>query len=441
MKYKTLLGITLLVGNGICCVAQNPITPEGTFFSDPSARQWVDGKVYLYGSRDESAEYWCSYDNDVLSSADLINWTLHKDVFSSRGEWDEIVGTDALLFASDCIYKDSTYYLFFCTPDNDYAEGIAVSSSPIGPFRNGYRLSPCRQIDPSVFIDDDGQIYYYWGQGSLKGAILQPNMKNLEPTTLRDHILTGEEHYFHEGVQAFKRNGIYYLTFADQSRRGKPTCIGYATSISPWGPFAYRGVIIDNYGCESTVWNNHGSVALINGKWYVFYHRSSNGKQTFRKACVEPIEFDDDGLIKEVEMTSQGVMESLNPFMETEARIACQLSGKTIVRTYPDGQERLSNIADGDVATWKYFDFTRIPSQFDLHVISGNGGNIDIYVDNLTTKPLCSVKIPPGDGETMEKVTVGLSSSFLSAGKHSLLFRFSGKKDMELFQLDRFRFE
>jgi beta-xylosidase len=110
MKHK-LLPSALCLFTAVAVSAQNPISHEGTFFADPSARQWKDGKVYLYGSRDESASYWCSYSYDILSSADLKSWTVHKNVFSSKGENDEIAGTDALLFAPDISTSLSCFFL------------------------------------------------------------------------------------------------------------------------------------------------------------------------------------------------------------------------------------------------------------------------------------------------------------------------------------------
>ena len=162
-------------------------------------------------------------------------------------------------------------------------------------------------------------------------------------------------HHFHEGSQLTKRNGIYYLTFADISRKGRPTSIGYATAKSPFGPYTYRGVIVDNAGCDPESWNNHGGIAEFNGQWYVFYHRSTNGSRSMRKACVEPIEFDGDGLIKEVEMTSSGAAWGLVPFGETPARIACKMTGNARIVLTRDGKERLGGIRAGDTATWRWY--------------------------------------------------------------------------------------
>ena len=123
-----------------------------------------------------------------------------------------------------------------------------------------------------------------------------------------------------------KRNGVYYYVFADTSR-GKPTCLGYATGSSPLGPFTYQGVIIDNALCDPGSWNIHGSIEEVNGQWYVFYHRSSNNSQYLRRACAEPVFFDENGLIREVQMTSQGAGAPFAPGEAIPACAACEVVG------------------------------------------------------------------------------------------------------------------
>ena len=83
-----------------------------------------------------------------------------------------------------------------------------------------------------------------------------------------------------------KRGEWYYLVYANIGRRGMPTCIGYSMSKNIIGPYEYKGVIVDNFGCDPYVWNNHGSIAEFNGQWYVFYHRSTNGCERMRSASV-----------------------------------------------------------------------------------------------------------------------------------------------------------
>lgn len=423
--------------------AQNPITPEGEFVSDPQPRQFVrDGQVYVYGSSDDGPLEWCSDANDVLVSKDMEHWTLHKDIFKSS----DVAGLAAPLWAPDCLYQDGKFYLFYCTPDDTHKEGIAVSDSPTGPFKDFANLPECKGIDPTVFRDDDGQLYYFWGQNSLKGAKLKPDMSGIDSTTIKDGILTDRQHHFHEGAQAFKRGDTYYICYADISRH-QPTCIGYSTAKSPFGPYTYQGVIIDNRGSNSTVWNNHGAVCEVNGKWYIFYHRPTNGVKTMRKACVEPIEFDENGLIKEVEMTSQGTGDPLDGSKVLPARLACWMKGNVRVTTYPNGHEVLSGIQDGDSALWRYVHFDKAPSSIQVNVTPQAGGVIKVYASKKGGDPflLASIDILSGesDGNVMYniKAAVNLGASAMPAGDYAVSMAFEGEKSKELMTIDSFKFE
>ena len=138
-------------------------------------------------------------------------------------------------------------------------------------------------------------------------------------------LLTEQEHGFHEGSSMRKINGLYYAVFAD-SHRGKPTALGYATSESPLGPFEYRGIIIDNDGCDPETWNNHGSIEQVNGQWYVFYHRSTGNSRYLRRMCAEPITVEKDGRIPEVAPTSTGMGEPYRAWEPMYGYQACRVS-------------------------------------------------------------------------------------------------------------------
>ncbi len=134
--------------------AQNPIVPAGFFNSDPSAHVWKDGKLYVYGSTDDNPINYCSDHHDVLSTTDLKTWTIIKNVFASTGANDQVPYNDTKLFAPDVAYKNGVYYMYYCQPDPKHREGVATSTSPIGPFVNGKPLDVggLEQIDPCVFI-------------------------------------------------------------------------------------------------------------------------------------------------------------------------------------------------------------------------------------------------------------------------------------------------
>lgn len=422
--------------------AQNPILPIGTYIADPSAKVWKDGKLYIYGSRDESTDYWCSYDHYVVSTKDMRNWKIDKDAFFSKGEKDEVPFNDKVLYAPDCQEFDMKYYLYFSQPDPKAPEGVAVSDSPVGPFKNGQAIDLYghNQIDPSVFVDDDGEAYYLWGQFTLKMAKLNDDKMSLDESTLRDSVLTESEHFFHEGAYLTKRNGIYYLVFADISRAGMPTCIGYATSKSVFGPYKYGGVIVDNDHCDPGVWNNHGSIAKLNGQWYVFYHRSSHNSAKMRRSCVEPIFFEPDGSIPEVEMTSQGAGLPLNAFEDIEAERACLLYGKAHFRLWNPTNEKMTGIQNGDRAAFKYIDFKNGEAQKVEFVVSPgkSAGKIMLNIGKSWHRNIATVDVPATNGNE-EWITVSADLKDVS-GVHELWFTFQGKHE-EMFAIDKFVFK
>lgn len=370
----------------------NPLLPPQWHIPDGEVRVMPDGRLYLYGSCDESGEQYCGKRYFVASTEDFVLWTvdgpsLTTDAIPWLGksgmnktldqveEFDDLPLSlrkqmpqetqivpikmlvdiirsqsphlhpdNLMLYAPDAIERDGKYYLYFCLSDD--SEGVAIADSPNGPFEVVAEL-PVLGIDPSIFVDDDGQAYYYWGQFSASGAPLLSDMLHIDESTIVQGLITEENHHFHEGSSIRKRNGIYYYVFADTSR-GKPGCLGYATAKHPLGPYTYQGVIIDNGGCDPASWNNHGCIAEYKGQWYVFYHRSSQNSQYYRRACCEPIFFDADGHIPEVKMTSQGPGPAFASGEIIPAYTACEVSGGA----YVDAE--VLRPASGSTAVFRY---------------------------------------------------------------------------------------
>lgn len=429
-------------------LGQNPICPPGLNIADPTTRVWKDGKLYVYGSRDESLKYYCSYDHWVLSTSDLINWEYTPNAFASKGPNDQVPFNDLVLYAPDIAFKNGIYYLYYCQPGG--IEGVATSTSPKGPFTNAKEiyLKNQNQIDPAVFVDDDGQAYYIWGQFHEKIAKLKPNMTEIDTTSIVDNLVTEKEHHFHEGGYMVKRNGIYYFVYADMSRKGMPTCIGYATSKSPLGPFKYGGVIVDNDGCDPETWNNHGSIVEFKGQWYVFYHRTTNGCVNSRKTCVEPIFFNSDGSITEVEMTSQGAGKPLDAFTHIEAERACLLFGHVRIESYrldttnplnKTNSDQLGQIENNDKAAYKYINFGDGAKSVSVHVAPGaKPGKISFKLDNLWSPSFVTLDVPGGgNGKTWTTLNCKIREM---KGVHALYLAFSGE-EKESFNVDWFRFE
>ena len=427
MKNRTfsLLGLLMLLP--LWVVAQNPISPMGVYIADPTARVWQDGQLYVYGSTDSVPGSYCSKTYHVLSTDDLKDWTLHRKSF----QWKET------LYAPDAIYKDGRYYLYYDIPNGE--EYVATSDSPVGPFRDGVKIEGPKQIDPNIFIDDDGQAYYFWGQFSAKGARMNADLKTLDWSSMKDGILTEKEHGFHEGSYVIKRGKYYYFIYADISRKGRPTCLGYAMSTSPMGPYEYKGIIVDNAGCDPETWNNHGSIVEFNGQWYVLYHRSTHASRAMRKACLEPIRFNEDGTIDEVEMTSQGAAGPLDASLKVDAAKACQLKGNVRIRLKENAgyREELGEIRSGDMAAWKYLDFGENGmKRFRIRLKSMAGGTVIVRTDAPDGPEICRLSIPAGkDWQDYEAACGDVK------GVHAVWMEFVGEKPEEtLLGMDWFCF-
>jgi beta-xylosidase len=120
---------------------------------------------------------------------------------------------------------------------------VAVADSPIGPFQDALGrpliTSDCGDIDPSVFIDDDGQAYLYWGNPNLCYVRLNEDMTSYQGDVVRVPLTTesfgtrsttDRPTTCEEGPWFYKREGRYYLVFAAGPISEH---IGYSTSPSP----------------------------------------------------------------------------------------------------------------------------------------------------------------------------------------------------------------
>lgn len=439
MIHRTPLILIFLL-SGSLLFAQNPISPPGVYIADPTARVWEDGNLYIYGSLDKSCDYYCSHTHPVLYTHDLRSWQLAEDVFMSKGDRDEVPYNDNLLFAPSAAYRDGVYYLYYCQPDRSYAEGVAISESPLGPFRDGKPIQTYgyNQIDPDVFIDEDGEAYYCWGQFTLKMARMNRDLMSLDSTTIRDQVLTEDTHHFHEGAFMCRINGLYYLIYADISRGDAPTCIGYATSENPFGPYEYRGVIIDNDGCNPNNWNNHGSMVKFRDQYYIFYHRSTHACNKMRKACLEPLEILADGTIPEVEMTSQGAGGPLDARSVIQAEWACLLFGNVRIISFQENAECLSGIHSGDRFAFKYLDFKTGPDSLEMRLKPGREqGEIRISLDKPWHQSVAKLTVQPL--ERPEWVTLSVPVSRVQ-GVHAVWISCSGVNG-EIPEIDWFRFK
>ncbi len=331
----------------------NPIikydTPDPTnqvgdiiYTADPAAMV-IDDTVYLYTGHDEQAvgaEDYRMYDYRLWTSTDLVSWEnkgavlRYSDFDWARG--DEKTGN---AYAGHVTHrKDKTgqsRYYFYVTLEGGqtdsqfgFAIGVAVSESPEGPFVDPrgmpmilleqtaqYQKHTWRNIDPAVFIDDDGRAYLYWGNKQLWWVELESDlihlkgesytldadgkMQNRDVSKVKINTVDTLPN-FEEAPYVSKHNGIYYLVYA----AGFPESIAYATSSSATGPWQYQGIIMDPIPGTTTI---HPAMFDFKGSTFLAYHSAGlpDGGSYRRSTCMDRVYFNDDGTIKDIIKTSK----------------------------------------------------------------------------------------------------------------------------------------
>ena len=294
----------------LCAWAQNPVI-TGMYTADPSAHVFND-TLYVYPSHDkEDAKWFNMSDWHVFSTTDMKTWVDHGVALSL----DSLTWASKLAWAPDCAFYKGRYYFFY--PVEKSMIGVAVSDKPYGPFKDplGKPLITMKTpgvianrdlIDPAIFIDDDKTPYLIFGQNFVNIVKLNRDMISFSDTV---RTIQGAKHFF-EAVWMHKYKGKYYLSYSGQGK------ILYGMGDSPYGPFQYKGVILDKVNSGT----NHASVVEYKGKWYLFYHTSDlffrnhphaarlGIKKWYRRSvCVDELHYNADGTIRQVIPTREGV--------------------------------------------------------------------------------------------------------------------------------------
>ena len=311
---RKLLSLLLLAT--LSASAQNPVIRD-QFTADPTARVF-NNKVYLYPSHDifppegQRQDWFCMEDYHVFSSENLTDWTDHG-VIVTQNQVPWVRPDSYSMWAPDCVERNGKYYFYFpAAPKSGrgFSVGVAVADRPEGPFvPESEPIKGVLGIDPCVLVDGDGQSYIYWSGMGLRGAKLQPDMKQLDG---EQQVMEGLPEGFKEGPFAFRRGDWYYLTFpwvrGSKENGANPTeTLAYAMSKSPLGPWDFKGLIMAEHanGC----WTNHHSIVNYRGQWYLFYHHNplSPRDDKRRSVQIEKLYFNADGTIREVKETMRGV--------------------------------------------------------------------------------------------------------------------------------------
>ena len=455
MKQNPILTALLLMSVSFlaaACRADNPVV-QTKFTADPAPMVYKN-TVYLYTGHDEdNAAGFIMRDWLCYTSTDMVNWTDHGAVASLKNfKWSDRAisgwgGSENGAWASQCIERNGKFYMY--CPLQGRGIGVMVADSPLGPFTDplGKALIGAQydSIDPTVFIDDDGQAYLYWGNPNLWYVKLNKDMVSYSGEVTKDSSIAkvaGRPDPFHyqEGPWFYKRSGHYYMAYASTCC---PEGIGYAMSSSPTGPWDFKGYVMDPSPASS---GNHPGIIDYKGRSYVFgFNYYLNYLQTSvhherRSVCVEQFTYNPDGTIPDVPWWSPaGVTQigTLDPYQRTEAETICWESG---VRTEPcaAGGMDVCDIRNGSYIKVKGVNFGSGARSFDARVASGSaGGNIEVRLDS-PAGPLVGTCAVTGTGGGQAWTTRSCPVHG-ATGTHDLYLRFTGAGG-DLFHFDWWQF-
>jgi len=450
MRNKLAFAVAIMVLLTFISKAQNPII-QTNYTADP-APMVHNGTVYLYTSHDEDVtvkNFFTMNDWRCYSTTDMVNWTDHGAILSYKVfEWSR---GDA--WAGQCIYRNGKFYYYLPVNQKNggNAIGVAVSDSPTGPFKDAIGkplLSGYGYIDPTVFIDDDGQAYLYWGNPNLWHVKLNEDMisYNQELDIIKEDLKDDNFGYrskkidnrtssYEEGPWLFKHNSLYYLLYP---AGGVPEHLAYSTAKSVIGPWTYGDTIMHVIK-EGGAFTNHPGYIEFKGKSYLFYHNAAlpGGDGFKRSVCIEPFTFNADGSIPLIDPTKEGVTKSaasLNPFVRVEAETIAWEEGIETSKAEKVGMY-VTNISNGDYIKLRSVDFGTSASKFKAHVASvSQGGKIEIHIDAKNGSLLGTLDIKnTGDIQTWKTLSCKVNKV---KGIHNLYLVFKGEAGDNLFNFD-----
>ena len=449
--------------------AQNPFVQ--TWFTSDPAPMVHDGTMYVYTGHDEDgADFFWMQDWRVYSTQDMVNWQDHGSPLAL----ETFAWADDRAWASQCIERDGKFYWYICAhckQSGGMAIGVAVSDSPTGPFRDAlgkplYTDSKWDHIDPTVFIDDDGQAWLMWGNPQCYYLKLNKDMVSYSgelglidmteeafggPMMNRREKGKKYKDSYVEGPWLTKRNGTYQLLYA---AGGVPEHISYSTAASPTGPWHYAGQIMPL--CDTKSFTNHCGVADYKGHSYFFYHTGKlpQGGGFGRSVAVEEFKYNADGSFPTIMPTDEGVkpIAKFNPYRKVEAETMAFSKGvKTEQYTLSPAEQveggnglgvYVSDIHNGDYIKLQNVHLChKMPRTFTARVASGlRGGRIEIRLDSINGQLLGTLNVPgTGGWQNWETLTADLDPLDAYPSRlhtRDLYLVFKGRKGPKLFNFD-----
>lgn len=309
---KLIFGVLL----AICGTAQakNPVF-DG-WYADPEGIVF-DHQYWIYPTY--SAPYDQQVFFDAFSSADLVHWTKHSRILSNK----QITWAKRAMWAPSIIKHNGKYFFFFgandIQSDNEYGGiGVAVADKPQGPFKDhlGKPLidkfhNGAQPIDQFAFRDQDGQVYLiYGGWRHCNIAKLNDDFSGFIPFEDGETFKEMTPEGYVEGPFMFIRNGKYYFMWSEGGWTGPDYSVAYAIADSPMGPWKRIGKILKQDDQIARGAGHHSVIKVPNkDEYYIVYHRRplDETDRNSRETAIEHMYFDQNGLIKPVKLTNEGV--------------------------------------------------------------------------------------------------------------------------------------
>lgn len=453
----------LLISAAACLTAfgalcDNPFV-QTCYSTDPAPMVHND-TLYVYTGHDEDgADFFWMQEWRVYSTTDMVNWTDHGSPLAIEDfEWG-----DDRAWAPQCVERGGKFYVYVPLHSKltgTMAIGVAVGDTPVGPFKDalGKPLADGNwaYIDPTVFIDDDGQAYLYWGNPELFYVKLNEDMISYEGEIMKAEQtpesfgkpkfvpMEADKTYhstYTEGPWFYKRGDNYYMLYA---AGGIPEDIAYSMSKSPTGPWEYKGVIMPQNDWTQS-FTNHCGVTDYKGKSYFFYHtgRLPGGGGFARSICVEPFEYNADGTFPLITPTDKGAapIDTFNPYRRVEAETMAWSSG---VKSEPNAATGVyvSDIHDGDYIKVANVSLKGgVPQSFGASVASAlRGGRIEVRLDSITGPVIATMDVA-GTGGWENWRYIEVPATVEESGVHDMFFLFRGRKGPKLFNFDYWNFK
>ena len=307
-RMTRLLVSGLLLALPLVARAANPIFSG----ADPHAAV-IDGRLWIYPTHSERGKDFFAFGltpertwEKVGPIFDLkdVKW-LRKDNYRRLGPWAPCIAE-----------KEGKFYFYYSVGPQSEGRpsriGVAVGSSPTGPFRDSGKLllsggNGFEAIDPMVFEDPKSGKWYFYAGGSA-GAKLRVFELADDLVSFREEVPVETPEKFTEGAFMHVEGGLYHLTYSHGGWKDASYSVHHATSDTPVGPWKYRGAILTSDATHKGP--GHHSIVRIpsSGKWYIIYHRwnrrEGDGPYSgARDTAIDRLEHRPDGSIAPVVMT------------------------------------------------------------------------------------------------------------------------------------------